>query len=309
MTFRAFILLLLCGLFLYSCKPKTDVEKTKNRFSFIQVKGIRFYEVKRRFSNDLSFHKSGFQLEPNWILEFISNDSVSVWSPERYQWFRFPVTFDHGSVYNFAGEYFRIKHVSKDSILMQRLEVKSLAVVAGEMSDVNLTFYSKDYIFNKLHTNPEKLQQPTLRDSIFVKQMVARSNRNPLNIDSAFGARVPVQFLPLSKVVSVTKKKTTNVPTEVSNAKNYLYPEYTIKINRAYKDFAHMCSAIVDANGNIKTVQVQGVLPEYLDNQRKVIDGILEVYVHNLFKVIPGNTLGLAHSSEIQLYLVGKKEK
>ena len=309
MTFRPIIPLLLCGLFLYACKPSIKSEKNQKGVSFMSVKGVRYYEVKRRFSNGLSFHKSGFQLEPSWILEFISNDSVSAWSPERYQWFKFPVVFDHDSVYNFAREYFRIKHLSKDSLLMQRLEVKSLAVVTGEASDVNLTFYSKDYIFKNLHSNPERLQQPNSRDSIFVKQMVAKSNRNPMNIDSAFGARVPVRFLPLSKVVSVVKKKATNGLTEVSIAENYLYPEYTLKINHAYKDFSYMCSAIVDARGNIKTILVQGVLPEYEDNARKVIDGILAVYVQNLFKVIPGQTLGLAHSSEIQLYLVGKKAK
>lgn len=308
MTFRYICSLFSCCLFFLSCNSKNEPIKQKG-VSFLPVKGIRFYEVKRRFSNGLSFHKGGFQLEPSWILEFKSNDSVSAWSPERYQWFNFPVVFDHDSVYNFAREYFRIKHISKDSLLMQRLEVKSLAVITGEASDVNLTFYSKDYIFNKLRTNPGKLQEPTVRDSAFVKNLVARSNRNPLNVDSAFGARTPVQFIPVSKVVSVEKKRITDGVTDVVIAEDYLYPEYTITIDRAYKNFSYMCSAIVDARGHIKTIHVQGVLPEYVDDVRKVIDGILTVYVQNLFKIVPGNTLGLRHSSEIQLYLIGKISK
>lgn len=308
MTFRFVFPLLFCCIIVFSCNSKNEPVKQKG-VSFLHVKGIRFYEVKRRFSNGLSFHKGGFQLEPSWILEFKSNDSVSAWSPERYQWFTFPVVFDHDSVYNFAREYFRIKLITKDSLLMQRLEVRSLTVLPGEASDVNLTFYSKDYIFNKLHSNPEKLQQPTSRDSAFVKNLVDRSNRNQLNVDSAFGARTPVQFLPLSKVATVKKKKITDKLTDVLIAEDYLYPEYTITINRAYKNFAHMCSVVVDARGRMKTIQVKGVLPEYEDDIRKTIDGILNVYVQNLFKVVPGNTLGLRHSSEIQLYLIGKVSK
>lgn len=302
----SFCLLFLC-LLAGGCGDKP--EKKPVGVSFLPVKGIRFYEVKRKLGNGLSFHKSGFQLEPSWILEFKSNDSVAAWSPQRYQWFNFPVLFDHDSVYNFVREFFRIKHISKDSLVLQRLEVKSLEVMTGEASDLFMTFYSKDYIFNTLHSNPGELQKPTMRDSAFVRRLAEKSNRNPLNVDSAFGARQPVQFLPVSKVVSVTKTKATNSVTNDVIAEDYLYPEYTININRAYKDFVYLASVIVDGNGRMKVTKVHGVLEENVEFVKKTVQGILDVYVKNLFTVVPGTTLGWRHSSEIELYLIGKAIK
>ncbi|MFC5285340.1 hypothetical protein [Pedobacter alpinus] len=46
---------------------------------------------------------------------------------------------------------------------------------------------------------------------------------------------------------------------------------------------------------------------DYKENRRKVLQGILDVYLAKLVTVKPGSTLGFKHSSVIVLNLIGKK--
>ena len=56
----------------------------------------------------------------------------------------FHLHYDHGDVYNFAKEWFRIKSSPTDSIIMQRLQVNKKEIANDIRSDVNLTFYSEN---------------------------------------------------------------------------------------------------------------------------------------------------------------------
>lgn len=296
-------------LFICSCTNNSSSNKSRppERLSFDSIKGIKFYEVKRRFSNGLSFNEMGFQQEPTWIIQFKSNDTVMAYSPQKKKMQPFFLMYDHGDVYNFANEYFRIKKISKDSLNFQRLHLQKKEISRDIRSDVNITYYSEDYIKNKLKTTTEALQRPTPADTIYIKKLADRANRNPANPDSAFAGRQPVQFTPLSSMIKVKKPSSVDVLSGRTESYDYLFPRYRIDIAKAYKDFGYEFSAVVDSSGKIHMTRFDNVLPEYREARKKTLEAIINVYLQNLLKVTPGKTLGIAHSSEIKLVVVGKK--
>lgn len=282
-------------------------QSPKERLSFDEILGIKYYEVKRRFSNGLSFDEQGFQQEPSWIIQFHSNDSVLAYSPQKKIMQGFHLHYDHGDVYNFAAEWFRIKAISKDSLNFQRLEVNTKKIANDIRSDVNITYYSEDYIKNKLRTTQEELIRPTRMDTLFIQRLVRRANRNPANRDSAFAGRQPVIFTPRSDIITVRKLSMVDKLKGRRESFDYLYPRYKITINKAYKDFSHDFMAVVDQNGAIHLTNILGILPEDYESKKKVIEGIINVYLKNLLEVKPGTTLGIPHPSEINLMVSGKK--
>jgi hypothetical protein len=288
---------------------KKEQDKPKERLSFTALKGIKFYEVKRRFSNGLSFDEQGFQQEPSWEIEFYSNDSILAYSPQKKIWQGFHLHYDHGDVYNFAKEWFRIKYAGKDSLVFQRLHVTNKEIAKDIRSDVNITYYSKDYIQNVLKADLKKLQQATYADTLFIQKLSLRSNRNPASRDSAFAARQPVVFQPLSKIIRVEKLSMVDELKGRTVSFDYLYPRYRIQISNAYKDFAHDFMAVVDQHGKIHLSNILGILPEDYEVKKKVIDGIIEVYLQNLLKITPGTTLNMPHSSEINLIVTGREKR
>ena len=297
-------------------KPENSSSKIDNNHvlskgSFNKVNGIRFYEVKRRFKNGLSFNAIGFQQEPTWIVEFKAPDTMLAYSPEKKGMESFYLQYDHGQVYNFAREFFRAKVISKDSLLLQRLQVDG-RVIAGdddERSDVYCTFYSKDYIENKLKTTISELQKPTKADTIFIKTLAAKTYQNPGNATLAFAARQPASFLPNSKNVTSEKISTIDELNKRSAAVDYLYPLYRLKINKSYKNFNYSFSVIIDAKGKLHVNRVGGVLKEDIGPRKRLLQGITDVYLQNLFIINPGTTLGMPHSSEVNLILIGKKDE
>lgn len=279
--------------------------------SFNKVNGIRFYEAKRRFKNGLSFNAFGFQQEPNWIVEFKAPDTMLAYSPEKKGMESFYLQYDHGQVYNFAREFFRAKSITKDSLVLQRLQVNGIVIAddEDERSNVFCTFYSKDYIENKLKTTLKELQKPTKADTLFIKQLSAKTYNNPKSADLAFAARQPVVFLPNSKNVTVEKISTIDELNKRSAAVDYLYPLYRLQINKSYKTFNYRFSVIVDAKGKLHVNSVYGVMNEDLAPRKRLLQGIADVYLQNLFIIKPGTTLGIPHSSEVTLILVGKKDQ
>jgi hypothetical protein len=275
------------------------------RISFLPIKGIKFYEVKRRFSSGLSLNDMGFQQVPNWTMQFLSNDSVLVYSPQRHKMQGFHVLYDHADVYNFAGEWFRIKKVEKDSMQMQRLSLEGQIIAHDIRSDVRMTFYAADYIQNVLHTTVEALQRPSAADTAFVRKLVAKSDLNPSKASSAFAGTVPVAFKPLSKVIRVEKVSTVDKLSGKSEAYDYLYPEYSIDIHKAYEDFAYSFTCVVDKNGKMYLDKFRNDMPEYYEKRKKVLEGIISVYLQNLLKVTPAKSLGIPHSSQVTLDVSG----
>jgi len=284
----------------------TSSSENEEGLTFRDVNGVRFYEVKRRFSNGLSFNKDGFMLQPTWILEYKAPDTMLAYSPEKKGMEAFYLQFDHGRVYNFAREFFRVKKIAKDSLILQRLQVDARVITKGEVSDVNCVYYTKDYIEKVLKTTVGELQRPTKADTAFIKKLSERTYKYPANPDSAFAATEIVDLKPNSKNVSL---KLIGYADSGAHRKSfaYMYPEYRIEINKSYKEFRYRFSVIVDVKGNLYVNRIQGVLPEDMPHRKKLIQGIADVYLKNLLHIKPGTTLGIPHSSEITISLVGNK--
>ncbi|WAC41809.1 hypothetical protein [Pedobacter sp. SL55] len=305
---RIFFILATILVTLYACGGGSGQKNTATDagLTFKDVDGIRFYEVKRRFSNGLSFNKDGFMLQPNWILEFKAPDTMLAYSPEKKGMEAFFLLHDHAKIYNFAREYFRAKLITKDSLILQRLQVEALVVAKGEVSDVNCTYYTKNYIEKVLKTTVGELQRPTKADTAFIKQLAAKTYKHPANPDTAFAATEIVDLKPNSKNVSL---KLIGYADSGAHRKSYayMYPEYRIEINKSYKEFSYRFSVVVDVKGNLYVNRIQGVLPEDVPHRRKLIQGIADVYLKNLLHIKPGTTLGIPHSSEITISLIGNK--
>jgi len=300
-TIKIFFLALMIS----ACSSKNKKnDATLRDFQFSPVKGIRFEEVKRRFSNGLSFNDQGFMQKPSWIIEVVSEDTMSAWSPQKQRMQNFYLQYDHGNVYNFAEEYFKVKHISKDSLVFQRIQVDGKVIADDIRSDVNMTFYAQAYIKNKLKTTAEVLQRPTKLDTLFIQRRSAEVNRNDT---TAFAATEPVRFIPKSKIVKVEKFSSADKLQKRTSAYDYIFPRYRIEIERAYKDFAYECLAVVDYTGNMRILSVNGVLPESAEGKKKMMQGVADVYIRNLFEVKPGTTLGIPHNTQITVFIAGKK--
>lgn len=274
--------------------------------TFTAIKEIKYTEIKRRFNNGLSFTDQGFQLEPEWNLYFNADDSVRIYSPEKKQYMTYRIFHSHKALFQFAREWIRVKHVSKDSLVFQVMELES-RVVMEELSDITMTLYSDDYIKNVLKTTAEKLKAPSKEDSLFIKYRAIQANSHP---DSAFAARNPVVFKSKSKILTVEKIKPSLDPYLgfVNRSEEYLYPEYRININKAYNDFQYSFEVRVDHTGKMYFKKfLVPVEPEFLETKTKVAKGIIDVYLRNLLEITPGNTLGFPHASLINLHVIGKK--
>lgn len=313
---RIFLLLVLCSSFFFSAcnsdsKSSQSAAPKKAESAFTKVDGIRFFEVKRRFRNGLSFNKDGFQHQPTWVVEFKAPDTMLAYSPEKKGMEAFYLQFDHGKVYNFAREFFRAIHISKDSLVLQRLQVNG-KIIAGDddvRSDVYCTFYTKNYIEDKLHTTIGELQKPTKADTAYIKQLSAKTNQDPGNPILAFAATEPVVFKPKGEFVTVEKISTVDETNNRSSSYDYMYPQYKIEILKSYKAFNYSFSLIVDAKGNMYVNRVDGVMPDDIPPRKRLLKGITNVYLKNLFTITPGKTLGIPHASEITVYVVGKLSK
>lgn len=303
-----FLLLFLSANF-FSCQQSKPVY-SRPAPSFEKVTGIKFTEVRRAFDTGLAFNEHGFQQEPEWILYFMSKDSVKIYSPFKHRYIHYKVYYDHDSVLNMAREWFRVKKVSADSLVLQLLRVEDKAI-SKEMSNVFMTFYSDNYLKNVLHANADSLKKPNRKDSLFIRSKAVRANRNPGNIDSAFAARQPVVLASASKILTVKKVNDLDDPVqrlEGNPSYSYLYPEYNITINPAYKDFDYSFSVLVDDKGVMRFGMANmAMMPEFAETKIKVMKGIMSVYLQNLLKITPGKTLGIPHTSLIKLNVVGRK--
>ena len=272
---------------------------------FSGVIGTQFTEVRRSFDNGLSFDKQGFQLEPDWRIKFLSDDSARIYNPIERRTYNFHVHYDHDSVINMARSWFRVKYVTKDSLRLQLLQVEGRNVSA-ERSNIFMTFYSDRYISDVLQTSEVELRKPNARDSLYVRNKIKQAANRP---DSAFGAREPVRLLSGSPAIKIQKLQVEeDLLGGQSLSDEYLSPEFNVVIKPAYKDFNYSFTATVDTSGRLyfgkSTVYL---MPEFEKSQNKVMKGIMEVYLQNLLQIIPGKTLGMKHPSLITLHVKGIK--
>ncbi|MGY3054630.1 hypothetical protein ACVWYG_002837 [Pedobacter sp. UYEF25] len=304
--FRYCLFFLFLSFLFAACNNTKTNDASLREFTFAPVKGIRYTEVKRRFSSGLSFNPEGFMQKPSWIIEVAAEDTMLAWSPQKQMMQRFYMQYDHGNVYNFAAEFFKVQHVSKDSLVFRRVEVDGRNIVKGMASDVNMTFYAQDYIKSKLKTSAEILQRPSIGDTAFISDRAKMINKN---VDSAFAATDPVIITAKNNTVSAKKITTVDPLVKRTEAYDYMFPQYEIKIDKAYKDFYFFCRAIVDVTGRIHIKDVLGVLPENAENKKKVVQAIADIYIYSFFTVQPGTTLGIPHNTEITLGITGKAYK
>jgi len=297
------------ALFLFACNSKPVKEKPapKTKFDLSPIYGIRFTEAKRRFSNGLSFDTIGFQQEPSWIIEVQKADTILAYDPGQKIMQGFHLHYDHADVYNFAKEWFRFKTVSKDSLVLQRLQVTGKEIADDIRSDVNMTFYAESYIKNVLHSSAEKLQRPSKADSLFIAARVARANRNPANADSVFAGRQVALLTPKDNRITVERLSSVDKLNGKTEAYDYLYPRYRLVIPGAYKDFAYEFNILIDEKGKLRLGNFFTNLPEYREVRKKVLAGIVSVYLQNLLIIKPGSTLGMPHASEVTVTVTGRK--
>lgn len=297
---RTLLLLLLLSMCLgqIACKYKP---RDHHRVTFKPVWGVKYTEVKRRHSSGRSFDKYGYKLDPSWQVTFLSDDSARIYSPQKGAFVNFFITNDHDSLFHMAHTWLRAKKLTKDSLVLQVMLVKTQIIYVSR-SNVYMTFYSDDYIKRVLKTTPAKLQQTDRADTLFVRSMIAHPHKD---LDSLFAAHEPVILK--SKSPLVTIKKTEVAATEFNNyntAAAYLYPEYNISIKKAYKDFDYSFTAAVNQKGEIQLGKT--LMGSYEDNTN-ILQGIVDGYFKLYINAIPGSTLGLPHSSRIYINVKGRK--
>lgn len=274
------------------------------RVPFAPIAGIDFYETRRAFDNGLSFDTTGFQQEPIWHINFTHNDSVKIHSLEGDSMLHYAIYYDRDSIFHFGREWFRVLSLAEDSLMLQRLTVQNLRVKEAR-SNVYMKFYSERFIRNKLKKSVDELRRPTAQDTVFVQEMAKKTNDDPTNLKSLFAARHPVELKSIHPNLKV-EKHVLDDGEGISRtaAYQYLYPEFDIQIDRAYKAFYHSFSVFVDKNGKM-TVAKFIVSPEFEESRRKVLQGIIDVYFKNYMQITPGNTLGIPHNTLVMLHVKG----
>ncbi len=311
--YRFFFILSLSAMFLFSSCNRTGNGDTKEeketdskRPPFKPFAGTDYYEVRRSFDNGLAFDTIGFEQEPIWHINFVNNDTILIFSPDSNAMLRYSIYYDRDSIFHFGREWFRVKSLDTDSLLLQRLTVVNKHVKEAR-SNVYMKLYSERFIRDSLKTSVKELRKPRANDSAFVAKRVAQANRNPVNIDSIFSARQAVQLKASNPNIEVKRRWFSETDRlNQSAAYEYLYPEFDVVINKAYKDFYYPFSVIVDAKGKIhlgKFVTTE----DFQESRKKVLEGIIDVYLKNWLEVTPGSTLGMPHSTLIMLRVRGRE--
>jgi hypothetical protein len=298
--------LLLVTVIAYSGCKDLGRAKEKHLISFKEFNGIDYSEVARRQKNGLSFNEYGYQLEPQWKMKFVSDDSVSIFSPTKNTFINFPLTRGYDSIFNAARSWLKIKKMSKDSIVMEILQAK------GDSIDINgskvyMLFYADSYVKNVLHTDTSILRHPSRKDTLFVKGLAAKANSN---IAKAFSARQPVQLISKSPLVSVKQWHTKpDIMNKFDASDDYLDPTFDIIINKAYQDFYYSFSVYVDSKGQMF---YRIPLIDFMGNEDtkqayiRVSQSIMKSYLQYYLKVVPGSTLGFVHASTVSVHVEGR---
>ncbi|SEM84207.1 hypothetical protein SAMN05216436_10889 [bacterium A37T11] len=308
---KIYLYLSFLGAFLTACtgsKTPQQIKKEKEekiRPKFEPIAGTMFFEVRRSFDNGLAFDTIGFEQEPQWQVNFINNDSVKIFSPDSGKMLGYSIYYDQDSIFNFGREWFRVKNLAKDSLLLQRLQVQNLHV-KEKRSNVYMKLYAANYIKDVLHTTVEELRKPRRNDSVFIKWLADRSNRNATVIDSAFSSKNVVELKSINPHITVKRHVPDNSETiNASAAYYYLYPEYDIEINKCYKNFYDVFSVLVDGSGDVHLAKVTA-MPEFEESKRRVLTGVINVYLKHWLSIKPAVTLGFPHTSLILLRVRGK---
>src|SRR5690606_19854490 len=283
-----------------------EAHRDPRRPSFKPIVGIDFYEVRRSFDNGLAYDSIGFVQEAEWHIKFTREDAVQIYVPGSDSSFNFEITHDHDSFFHFARESWKVIDLNRDSLMLQQLSLDGLRVNRMR-SNVYMRFYAKDYL-DGLDKSLAQLREPRRGDTLFVQEMVQRANRNLDNVDSSFSSKNYPKLSSKSEMLEIEHRQYDSLALmRQSSAYAYLYPEYDITIHRAYKDFYHTFSILVGPDGKLRLGKFF-VMPEFVESRRRVLDGIVDVYLQHLLEVTPATTLGLPHNSVVYLRVRGKQD-
>lgn len=294
-------------LFCLGCKHRDIVKHNgeKDLISFKPVFGIGYTEIARRSDNGLSFNNAGYQLEPQWKIKFVSNDSTSIYSPTKKCFINFPLTRGYDSIFNTARSWLKVKTMTKDSMIIEMLKADGDSVDTRG-AKVYMVFYADNYIKNTLHGNLSECKSPSRKDSLYIKSLTDIANKD---YNNAFAARQPVELKSRSVLVTFTRRYAE--PTMLNNFSNsgdYMRPEFDITVKKAYTNFDYSFSIIVDTAGQLHYGKPiiffleKERIPAYNHYSTAVMNSYLRYYLN----FIPGKTLGIAHASEIAVHVKGR---
>ncbi|RFZ91790.1 hypothetical protein D0C36_10065 [Mucilaginibacter conchicola] len=298
------LLLILLLFNLVNCKQNNAAEHAgkKERISFKPVFDVNYIEVARRLDNGLSFNEDGYQLEPSWQIKFVSDDSVSIYSPAKKASINFPVARGTDSIFYAAKVFFKVKKITRDSMLLQLIEAKEDSIdLRG--ARLYMTFYAEKFIKNVIRKDTAVLKAPTWRDTVFVKKLIDAAEKD---YSKAFFARRPAVVSSKSSSVKVeTHHVTGNIFETKPTDNDYMYPTFNISIKHAKEDFYYSFSVTVDSQGGLhyEKSMIPGNNTYYISHSKAVLDNYLKRYLN----VKPGSTLGMLHPSTIYFHVKGEK--
>jgi hypothetical protein len=301
-----FILLTIVSIIQTGCNGGPG-NKKKELIDFKPYNGINYSEVKRRQKNGLSFNEYGYQLEPQWKLKFVSDDSVSIFSPTKNAFINFPLTRGYDSIFNAARSWLKVQKISKDSIILEIIKQKGDSLdIKG--TKVYMLFYADNYVKNVLHTDTSTLRHPSRQDTLFIRSLAAKAN---MDYKKQFSARQPAQITSKSPQVTVSRRTTKpSIENNFDPSDDYLDPTYDIVINKAYKDFYYSFTMYIDDKGGmhygIPLIDLNISGPEFAQAYNRMASGIMNSYFKLYLDVKPGSTLGIIHSSMVSVHVEGK---
>lgn len=308
LNFRLFISCCVVCLMLAASSCKHNNARDHYKLSFKSIEGITYTEVDRRKGDGLAFNEYGYHLSPEWHLRFVSDDSAALYSPVKKQFLNFPLALGIDSVFNTARAFLKMRHMSKDSLIFEMMEVKDDSLKVNG-SRVYMKFYADDFIKNKLHTTAGKLRRFRKADTLFIEKLAATANAD---IKKAFAAQNPVELISKSPNLIINTRKT--IPNYLKNNFNtsddYMDPTFDITINKAYKDFNYRFSAYVDKQGKMSYRRPLINLSDDKDMEKhynRMATGILDSYLKLYVTVVPGTTLNIPHATTITIAVHGKK--
>lgn len=299
------ILLVLAGI-TAGCAHKRVNERNEEKMllSFQPLQGINYTEVKRVSANGLSFNEYGYQLEPQWRLNFVSHDSVSMYSPIKKQFINLPLTCGYDSIFNIARTWLKMRKMNNDSLVLELLK-STIDSIDRSGTKVYMTFYAENYIRNRLHSTEEAQRRPSRRDTLYIGSLAEAARKD---FKKAFAAREPVVLTSKSKLVQVKQRKTeTSILNNFDSSDDYLSPVFDIQISKAYADFYYSFTVIIDEHGvmhygkPLVPFTEQKFEEDYIRFSTEIMNSYLKFYLH----VVPGTTLGITHASEINLHVQG----
>jgi len=290
-----------------ACKQPQVVKHNgeKDLISFKPVWGVAYSEISRRTADGLSFTEYGYQMEPQWRINFVSNDSASIYSPTKGRFINFPLTRGYDSIFNTARTWLKVKVMDRDSLKLEMIDSYG-DTVDTRGTKMYMTFYADEYIKNTLHTDTAILRRASRKDSLFIRALSDAANKD---YTKAFAARQPAFLTSTSPLVKVKKWVAEgDLLNHFDTSGDYMNPTFDVGISKAHSDFYYSFSVYIDADGQMHYNKplVPFVGESLRDDYIRLSTAVMNSYFKHYLKVTPGKTLNMPHTSQISIHVQGK---